>query len=151
MLDPGSKAPDFFLKDQNGKDFRLTDVVGKKNIVLYFYPKNETPGCTKEACAFRDHYETFTDAGAEVIGISTDSVESHQKFAQNRNLPFVLLSDPGFAVHRLYDACPSFFGIWKARITYVIDREGTIRHAFHSQFQVQKHVEDALKTIQELA
>src|SRR3989338_7689460 len=98
----GDTAPDFTLQNQEGKPVRLKDFLGKKNIVLYFYPKDETPGCTKEACAFRDSYEVFKEEGAEVIGISSDSADSHRRFASHHRLPFTLLSDEGGEVRKLY-------------------------------------------------
>ena len=150
MLETGQKAPDFSLPNKEGETVQFYDLLKKGHAVLYFYPKNETPGCTKEACAFRDAYEDFREAGAEVVGVSADSSSSHLKFASNRRLPFVLLSDPDFKVHKLYDASPSLFGIFRARITYVIDREGTIRHAFSSQLNIGRHVKDALEILRGL-
>ena len=100
----GDKAPDFTLDSQTGENVTLSDFFGKKNVVLYFYPKDETPGCTREACTFRDSYELFTDLGAEVIGVSADTVESHKAFAEHHNLPFTLLSDLDNNVRKLYGA-----------------------------------------------
>lgn len=151
MLPIGSKAQDFKLKDKEGNDFQFGDLLGKKTIVLYFYPKNETPACTKEACAFRDAYEDFLEKGAEVVGISSDSVGSHLKFASNRRLPFILLSDPDLEVHKLYGVSSSFFGLFRERITYVIDKEGIVRHAFKSQINIGKHVADSLEMVAALA
>ncbi len=150
MLNIGSKAPDFTLPNKEGESVRFYDLLAQGHAVLYFYPKNETPGCTKEACAFRDQYEDFKEIGAEVIGVSADSTSSHLKFASNRRLPFVLLSDPKFEVHNLYDAKPSLFGIFRARITYVIDKEGTVRHAFSSQLNINKHISEALEVLKKL-
>lgn len=149
MLQPGTQAPDFVLKDQQNNDFRLSEMIGKKKIVLYFYPKDETMGCVAEACSFRDQYEDFVEAGAEVVGVSGDSVQSHQDFIQNRRLPFILLSDPGRKIHQLYEVGSALFGLSAERITYVIDLRGEIRYAFHSQFRFQKHVEDALEMVKQ--
>ena len=147
----GDTAPDFTLKSQKGSDVTFSDFRGKKNVVLYFYPKDETPGCTREACTFRDSYELFTDLGAEVIGVSADTVESHKAFAEHYNLPFNLLSDLDNAVRKLYGAT-STLGIIPGRVTFIIDKKGVVRHVFSSQFQPEKHIEEArevLKTLDE--
>ncbi|MCB0839640.1 MAG: peroxiredoxin [Bacteroidetes bacterium] len=146
----GSVAPDFELKDQNDELVKLSDFIGKKNIVLYFYPKDETPGCTKEACGFRDQYEDFTAIGAEVIGVSADSVESHKNFALNRKLPFVLLSDPDNKVRKSYGVKGSLLGLLPGRETFVIDKEGIVRHRFSSQFQIDNHIGEALEVLKGL-
>jgi len=141
----GDRAPDFALPDRSGKTVRLSDFRGKP-VVLYFYPKDDTPGCTKESCTFRDQYQDFQDAGTEVIGVSSDSSESHEKFATKYRLPFVLLSDRGGAVRKLYGV-PATLGVLPGRVTYVIDREGTVRHVFNSQFQAAQHVDEALRAL----
>ena len=123
----GDRAPDFTLADAEGKPVSLADFRGKRAVVLYFYPKDDTPGCTKEACSFRDSYEEFTQAGAEVIGVSSDSGSSHQGFAKKHRLPFTLLSDPGGAVRKKYGV-PATLGLLPGRVTFVIDREGVVRH-----------------------
>ncbi len=145
----GDKAPDFTLPSQMGDNVTLSEFFGKKNVVLYFYPKDETPGCTKEACAFRDNYEQLTKLGAEVIGVSKQSVESHQSFATHYGLPFILLSDEYNKVRELYGV-PSSMGIFPGRVTYIIDKKGIVRHIFNSQTQAQRHVEEANKTLMEL-
>ena len=142
----GDPAPDFALPDRSGHTVRLGDYRGKQAVVLYFYPKDDTPGCTKEACSFRDQYQDFQDAGAEVIGVSSDSSESHEKFATKYRLPFVLLSDRGGATRKLYGV-PSTLGVLPGRVTYVIDREGTVRHVFNSQLQATQHVAEALQAL----
>jgi peroxiredoxin Q/BCP len=144
----GDKAPDFALPDQDGKPLRLSDLIGKKVVVLYFYPKDFTRGCTEEACSFRDTYQIFKDAGAEVVGVSSDSTESHKKFAEEYKLPFELLSDSNGEVRELYGAS-SWAGI-PGRITFVIDRTGTIRMVFSSQLQPTKHIQEALQIIKEI-
>ena len=144
----GDQAPVFSLTDQNGKNFTLKSVLGKKNIVIYFYPKNETPGCTAEACAFRDQYEEFTKVGAEVIGISADSVKSHEDFTKNRKLPFVLLSDPDNVVRKLYGVPGAMFGTMPGRVTYVVDKKGVVRHVLNSLLHATKHVNEAMKDMQ---
>ena len=140
----GDKAPDFSLPDQTGKMVRLKDFQGKKSVVLYFYPKDDTPGCTKESCTFRDHYEVFKEAGAEVIGISSDSTDSHQQFASKYRLPFLLLSDEGGKIRKLYGV-GSTLGVLPGRVTYIIDKNGIIRHIFSSQFSPMKHVDEAME------
>ena len=112
----GDKAPNFTLLSQKGENVTLSQFFGKKNVVLYFYPKDETRGCTREACEFRDKYEVFKDLGAEVIEVSSDDVESHGSFASKHNLPFILLSDSSKKIRKLY-AVPSTFGVIPGRVT----------------------------------
>ena len=145
----GDSAPDFQLDSQSGETVRLKDVIGQKDIVLYFYPKDNTPGCTTEAQAFRDSYETFKDLGAEVIGVSSDSVDSHRDFASKCNLPFTILSDSGGRVRKLYGV-PSSLGVFPGRVTYVIDRKGVVRYVFSSQMNPAKHVEEAVRKLKEI-
>ena len=145
-VDVGSKAPDFTLPSQSGELVNLSDFLGHKPAVLFFYPKDGTPGCTKQASAFRDGYEEFGKLDAEVIGISSDSVESHRSFAEKHSLPFLLLSDEGGKVRMLYGV-PSTFGLFPGRVTYVIDAEGVVRHVFASQLDMEKHVEKAREAL----
>lgn len=145
----GDPAPDFTLSSQSGTPISLKDFLGKKCVVVYFYPKDDTPGCTKESCAFRDQYEVFNSAGAEVIGISADSPESHQRFAAKYQLPFSLLSDSGNQVRKLYGV-PASFGLLPGRVTYVIDQQGIVQNVFNSQFNFKGHIEESLKIIQQL-
>jgi thioredoxin-dependent peroxiredoxin len=145
----GSPAPLFTLPDMNGKPVNLKDFIGQKSIVLYFYPKDDSYGCTKEACSFRDAYQDFKDAGAEVIGISTDSQESHKAFAANHRLPFILLSDPDGAVTRLYGVKKTL-GILKGRVTFLIDKKGNIRLIYSSQINYEKHISEALEMLRRL-
>ena len=142
----GDQAPDFTLPSQTGEDVSLSQFRGKKNVVLYFYPKDETPGCTREACTFRDSYELFTDLGAVVIGVSADSVESHKAFAERHNLPFTLLSDVENKVRNLYGAT-STLGFIPGRVTFIIDKKGVVRHVFSSQLQPEKHIEEAREVL----
>src|SRR5690606_29106196 len=123
--------------------------VGKKNLVLFFYPKDDTPGCTREACSFRDHYEAFQDAGAEVIGISGQSVESHKNFAQKHRLTYQLLSDEGNKVRKLFGVPSDLFGLLPGRVTYIANQQGKVIYVFNSQMQVEKHVEEALNVLKE--
>ena len=146
----GDKAPDFTLPSQMGDNVKLSEFLGKKNIVLYFYPKDETPGCIKEACTFRDNYEQLTSLGAEVLGVSGQSVESHVAFASHYGLQFILLSDVGNKVRELYGV-PATMGILPGRVTYIIDKQGVVRHIFVSQTQAERHVEEAKKTLKTLA
>jgi peroxiredoxin Q/BCP len=141
-LTNGVPAPDFELPDQNGTPVKLSQLRGR-SVVLFFYPKDDTTGCTIEACRFRDDFEKFTAAGAEVIGISDDSSASHVKFRARYQLPFTLLSDKGGSVRKLYGVKKTF-GLVPGRVTFVIDREGIVRHTFSSQSQPAKHVEQAL-------
>jgi len=144
----GDSAPDFTLLTQTGAPVSLGDFLGKKHIVLYFYPKDNTSLCTEEACAFRDTYKVFKDAGAEVIGVSSDSVESHRQFAKEHQLPFSLMSDADGMVRKRYGV-PTAFGL-PGRVTYIIDRQGTVRHIFFSQFTSKRHVDEALETLQSI-
>jgi peroxiredoxin Q/BCP len=145
----GDKAPDFTLPSQSGDEVRLFDQLGERVVVLYFYPKDNTSGCTAEACAFRDSYETFTDVGAEVIGVSSDSADKHAAFAGQHNLPFTLVADKGGRVRKSYGV-PSVLGVIPGRVTYVIDRTGTVRHVFSSMTNIGQHVNDALEMVRQL-
>jgi thioredoxin-dependent peroxiredoxin len=142
----GSKAPGFTLPSQTGEMVSLADFLDRKPVVLYFYPKDDTPGCTREACAFRDDYEEFSKLDAEVVGISSDSVESHRSFARRHRLPFTLLSDEGGKVRKLYGVSNTL-GLFPGRVTYVMDEKGVIRHIFSSQLGTRRHVEEALKIL----
>jgi len=128
QVQKGSTVPQFALPDQNGKLFDITTVLGKKNLVIYFYPKDDSPGCTKEACTFRDHYEVFQEADAEIIGISSDDVESHRRFAEKYRLTYTLLSDEDGKVRKLFRVPSDLFGILPGRVTYVINKQGIVVH-----------------------
>lgn len=142
----GDRVPNFSLPSQTGTTVNVSNLIGKKSLVIYFYPKDDTPGCTAESCAFRDSYEVFTDAGAEVIGISADSPQSHQQFAQKYNLPFTLLSDTDNRVRKLFGV-PSTLFVLPGRVTYIIDKEGIVRHIFDSMLDFKAHVTESLNTI----
>lgn len=145
----GDKAPDFTLPTQNGDKISLHDLFGKKSIVLYFYPKDETSVCTKEACLFRDSYEAFSKYGAEVLGVSSDSQESHLAFADHHKLPFKLLSDKDSSVRKLYGV-PAAMGVVPGRVTYVIDKQGTVRLVFNSMMDADRHVSQALNILRQI-
>jgi peroxiredoxin Q/BCP len=145
----GDKAPDFVLPSHTGTMVRLADIIGRKNVVLYFYPKDHSLGCTAEARCFRDSYEVFTEAGAEVVGISSDSVQCHEEFASKYELPFLLLSDKEGEVRRLYGVSKTL-GLLPGRVTYVIDRQGIVRHVYSSQLDAIRHTSEALKALEAL-
>ena len=142
-LQIGDTIPNFTAKDTNNNDFDSTTIVGKKPVVFYFYPKDNTPGCTAQACSFRDQYEDFTDLGAEVIGISSDSVASHDKFSKRYKLPFLLLSDENAKLRKLFGVKTNLLGLIPGRVTYVVDNEGVIQLIFDSMMAT-KHISKAL-------
>jgi thioredoxin-dependent peroxiredoxin len=147
-LSVGDPAPDFELSSSSGQTIKLSDFRGK-TVVLFFFPKADTPACTMEACSFRDSYEVFKQSGAEVIGISSDSTQAQNRFAARNRLPFLLVADPGGAVRARYGIARTL-GLFPGRVTFVIDREGIIRHAFSSQFMPWKHVGETLKVLETL-
>jgi peroxiredoxin Q/BCP len=148
-LKVGDQAPDFTLPTSGGKDVRLSDLFAKKAVVVFFYPKDDTPGCTVEACSFRDNYDAFTEAGAEVVGISSDSVDSHDRFASKHGLPMTLLSDRDGKVRSLFGV-KATLGLFPGRATFVIDRLGVVRHVFVSQLRAGAHVGEALTVVKGL-
>lgn len=147
-IDVGDTAPEFSLPDQDGNTVSLSQYRGKSSVVLYFYPKDNTSVCTAQACGFRDSYEAFLDEGAVVIGVSSDSVDSHDGFAEKHRLPFSLLSDEGGKIRKLYGATV-MLGV-PGRVTYVIDKEGVVRHKFSSMFSADKHIDEALRVLKKL-
>ncbi len=147
-LKKGDVVSNFKAKTQSGEPFELSNYIGKP-LVIYFYPKDNTPGCTTQACSFRDQYQDFQDLGAEVIGISGDSEASHDKFAQKHKLPFILLSDSNKKIRNLFGVPTHFFGLMPGRVTYIIDREGKIVSVFDS-IKANVHIEHALKMIKEM-
>ncbi len=148
-MNVGQPVPSVSLTRADGTSVPLSELLGNKTAVLYFYPKDDTAGCTAEACSFRDSYEDFKSAGAEVIGVSADDAASHDAFKQKNRLPFVLVSDPGGAAAKALGVKKTF-GLIAGRVTFVIDRQGIIRHRFDSQIRVQKHVEEALEIVRSL-
>jgi peroxiredoxin Q/BCP len=146
----GDLAPDFTLPSSTGEMVSLSDFRGKSQVVLFFYPKDNSPACTAQACSFRDSHEVFKEAGAEVIGISTDSEGSHRLFARLWSLPFLLLADSKGEVRARYGVSRTL-GLFPGRVTYLIDREGVVRHVFSSQLQTGRHVTEMLGKIKELA
>jgi thioredoxin-dependent peroxiredoxin len=146
----GDAAPDFTLRDQTGTPVQLRQLLGRTAVVLYFYPKDATPGCTIEARTFQSSYDAFTQAGAEVVGISADSVASHRRFAAEEKLSFPLLSDRDGAVRALYGV-EKTLGIFPGRVTYVIDATGIVRHVYSSQLMVMRHSVEALEALRTLS
>lgn len=148
-IEVGDRAPEFTATAHTGETIRLADYRGKQSVVVYFYPRDNTPGCTTQACSFRDSYSAFTDAGAVVIGISSDSPASHKEFAASRNLPFLLVSDQDGSLRKAFGV-PSTLGILPGRVTYVIDREGIVRMKFNSQLAPKRHIDEALQVVKQL-
>lgn len=146
----GERIPAFQALDHEGKAVSIDPDELKHPIVIYFYPKDDTPGCTKEACSFRDEYETFSDANVEVYGISADSVEDHRHFRSKHRLPFTLLSDPDNAIRKQFGVRGNLLGLLPGRVTFVIDANGTVVHQFNSQLNAVKHVQESLDAIAKL-
>jgi thioredoxin-dependent peroxiredoxin len=146
----GKRIPSFSLLDQNGDVFDIDSFIGKKNLVIYFYPKDDSPGCTAQACSFRDQLEVFNEADAMIIGISGQSVKSHKKFAEKHRLPFTLLSDDGNKIRRQFGVPTNLLGLLPGRVTYIADRTGKVIYIFKSQLNFTEHVDEALKTLKEL-
>jgi peroxiredoxin Q/BCP len=142
----GDCAPDFSATTQDGQRVCLNDFLGKKALILFFYPKDGTPVCTKEACAFRDSYDKILEAGAEVIGISSDSDESHRGFADRHHLPFPLISDADGALRTAFGVSKTL-GLIPGRVTYVVDESGIVRLIFRAQFASEQHVCQALAAV----
>ena len=147
-LEAGDSIPAFSLQDQDGNTFNSKDYSGKNILVIYFYPKDESSVCTKEACSFRDNYADFTNAGAIVIGINQAPVETHKKFRLHHNLPFILLSDPGNKVLKLFGVKNKFF--LTGRETFVVDKSGKIVFRFDSFTKGKEHQEEALRFIKNM-
>jgi thioredoxin-dependent peroxiredoxin len=145
----GQKAPDFTLPSTTGAPVTLSSLLSRRTVVLFFYPKDDTPGCSVEACTFRDLYDAFVAAGAEVVGVSSDSIDSHEHFARKHRLPMTLVSDVGGAVRALYGVPPTL-GLLPGRATFVIDKTGTVQHVFVSQFRVRQHASEALEVVKRL-
>ncbi len=148
QIKTGDKVPVFSLQDQDGKTFDLANYVGRQPLVIYFYPKDETSVCTKEACSFRDSYEEFKKLGALVIGISSDNVASHKSFAAHHQLPFTLLSDPDQKVRKLFGVPKTF--VIPGRVTYIVDKKGIVVHTFNSMRDGEKHVSESLEALRKM-
>lgn len=149
MTVAGERAPEATLVKADGASVKLSELLGRKTVVLYFYPKDDTPGCTVEACSFRDQYEDFVGGGAEVIGVSQDDAAAHDAFRTKYRLPFTLLTDPGGAAAKAFGVKKTL-GLIAGRVTFVIDRAGVIRHRFDSQVRVKQHVAEALALVRQL-
>ncbi len=149
-LQAGDKSPDFTLNDQNGRPVTLSALWRQGPVVLFFYPKDHTAGCTAEVCEFRDQYEDFKTAGATVVGISSQGVDSKKSFADKHHLPFTLVADVGGRVREQFGVKASMFGLVDGRESYVIDAQGVVRHVFNSQVNPKKHVSEALVVLQRL-
>lgn len=147
-ISKGDIVPNFKAKTQSGEKFELSNYKGKP-LVIYFYPKDNTPGCTTQACSFRDQYQDFQDLGAEVIGVSGDSEDSHDKFAQKHKLPFILLSDGNKKIRNIFGVPTHFFGLLPGRVTYIIDKEGKVVSIFNS-IKANVHIEHALEMVQKM-
>ena len=145
----GSHVPEFKLPDQNGKIFDIQSVFGKKNLVIYFYPKDETSGCTKEACSFRDNFDVFKIHNAEIIGISGDGVTSHKHFANKYHLTFTLLADEGNNIRKLFGVPSSMMGAVPGRVTYVVNKKGIVTHIINSLTQPEKHIQEAITALKD--
>ncbi len=143
------KLKPFTATDQNGDKFDISEFLGKKPLVIYFYPKDFTPGCTKEACSFRDRYEDFQELGAEVIGISGDNESSHKRFAKKYNLPFTLLSDKNGQLRKLFGVKKNLLGLLSGRETFIFDADGKLVLRFNS-LNAEPHIRKALKTLKQL-
>jgi peroxiredoxin Q/BCP len=142
-LKEGDLLPEFELKSSTGETVRSRDLLGKGPVVIYFYPQDDTPGCTAQACSFRDMYQDLKEEGAEVIGISSSSVDSHIRFSKKHSLPFTLLSDEGGKVRKLFGV-PRSLGLVPGRVTYVVDPSGKVLYIFNSQTRAEEHAERAL-------
>ncbi len=146
----GSSLPRFKLLDQNGNLFDIDSVIGKKNLVIYFYPKDDSPGCTAQACSFRDQFEVFSEADALIIGISGQSVESHKKFAEKYRLSFTLLSDEGNKIRNQFGVPTNMMGLIPGRVTYIADKAGKVIYIFNSQTKTTAHVDEAIRVLKDL-
>jgi len=147
----GDKCPSFQLPNQRGEMVNIDDLIGEKLMVIYFYPKDETAGCTAEACSFRDSYEDFTTMGCEVIGISSDSISAHEQFASRHRLNFTLLADTKKEVRKLFGVPSNLFGLIAGRVTYVIDKKGLVNSIHNSQTNPTGHIDAAKKAIKTLS
>ena len=148
-LKVGDKVPLFTAQDSMGNLFESQSLIGYKPVVIYFYPKDDTPGCTTQACSFRDQYQEFKDLGVEVIGISSDDLKSHQSFVAKYKLPFLLLSDENQIIRNLFGVPSRFLGLMPGRVTYLIDKNGIIQMVFNGVFAT-KHIAKALEVVKSM-
>ena len=146
----GDACPSFELYNQSGELIKSSAFLGKQKTVIFFYPKDETPGCTKETCTFRDKYEDFLELECQVIGISSDSVDSHAQFANRFGFKFTLLADPEKTVRKAFQVPGNLFGLLPGRVTYIVDSMGIIRGIFNSQLNPAGHVQEALKIVSQI-
>lgn len=149
-LTVGQPAPDFSLRDHNGDTVNLSGFRGRSSVVLFFYPKDDSPGCRREACSFRDRYADFHDLDAVILGINGESAESHRDFARQRSLTYSLLTDADGTVRERYGV-PAFLGLFTSRVTFVIDKDGIVRKIIRAQFDFERHVTEALETVKALS
>nr|WP_288837192.1 peroxiredoxin [uncultured Flavobacterium sp.] len=147
-LKTGDTVPKFTAKEASGAIFESDSVIGKKAVIIYFYPKDDTPQCTAQACGFRDNYAEFVDLGVEIIGVSSDDVNSHQEFIRKYNLPFLLLSDSDKALRKLFGVPLAFLGLLPRRVTYLLDKNGVIQMVFDSMLGM-KHVKKMIEKLTE--
>lgn len=149
-IEVGDRVPEVMLASHDGRTISLADFKGRQAVVLFFYPADNTPICTREACSFRDAYQDFVQAGAAVIGVSGDSESTHRAFAETQRLPYLLVADVDGSLQRAFGV-PKSFGLLSGRVTYVIDRDGVVRHIFRAQFSGRKHMREALRIVHNLA
>lgn len=147
-LKAGDIVPKFTAQDANGAVFESNSIIGKKAVIIYFYPKDDTPQCTVQACGFRDNYAEFLNLGVEVIGVSSDDVNSHQEFIKKYNLPFLLLSDPDKTIRKLFGVPSAFLGLLPGRVTYLVNKNGVIQMVFDSMLGM-KHVTKMIEKLTE--
>lgn len=146
-IQEGDMVPQFSLPDQDGNIFNTGDYIGKKKLVIFFYPRDGSLTCTKEACYFRDLKEVFDENDAFLVGISGQSVESHKEFSEQNRLNYTILSDKDNTIRKLFGVPAKFFGMIPGRVTYVADSSGKVVHTFNSQTEAHKHVDEALKIV----
>ncbi len=147
----GDSCPHFSLQNQDGQTINIQDYFGNKNVVIYFYPKDNTAGCTKEACSFRDAMQDLNNLDCEVVGISADNVASHKAFANQFRLTFNLLSDVGNSVRKSFKVPANLFGLIPGRVTYIVNKEGKVIHIINSQMNPDKHIKETIEIISSLS
>lgn len=146
----GDKCPVFEARDQHGQLVQSSEFIGKKNLIVFFYPKDNTSGCTAEVCSFRDSYEDFLSLDTEVIGISSDSEKSHNNFASKHNLNFHILADKGGKIRKQFGVKGKFFGLIPGRVTYIMDKEGMVKNIFENLFEAELHIKNAKEFISKI-